>query len=199
MFRTWTVVDNVLPDPDAVRGGAVRQSFGPREYEGETYQGVATQLELPAADLIGAALRLPAAQVQPTLQFWRLGLARDDTTTYIHADLIASPYAVLLYLSEPRAPLAGTAFWRNKRLDTDALSPHLDPAEYDLINAEGHDEDAWEMTGLIGQRYNRLAIYPSFLFHSRYPRRAWGHDAETGRLVWVSFFDLAAGLLEEAA
>lgn len=191
MFRTFTVVDNCLPDPDAVRAAAVRQEFRAREYEGHTYRGVATELELPAADLISEALRVPRETVRPTVQFWRLGLAGDDTTTYIHADTIASPYAVILYLSEPKAPHAGTAFWRNRRLDTDALDPGMEAAEYEEINREGHDPDAWQMVGLIGQRYNRLAIYPSFLFHSRYPREAWGDGPETGRLVWVTFFDLA--------
>jgi hypothetical protein len=193
MFRTFTVVDHALPEPDLVRQRALAQTFGPREYEGHTYQGVATGVELPAADLIAEALRVPAGRVRPTLQFWRLGLAGDDTTTFIHADTIASPYAVLLYLSEPKAPHAGTAFWRHRRLDTDALAPDLPPAEYERINREGHDESAWQMVGLIGQRYNRLAIYPSFLFHSRYPRSAWGGSPETGRLVWVTFFDLKEG------
>lgn len=195
MFRTITVVDHVLPDPGAVREAAVRQSFGPREYEGHTYEGVATDLELPAAEIIAEALHVPRETVRPTIQFWRLGLAGDDTTTYIHADAIASPWAAILYLSGPGKPHAGTAFWRNKRLGTDALDPSgLPKEEYDRINREGHDQGAWEMVGLIGQQFNRLALYPSFLFHSRYPREAWGDGPETGRLVWVTFYDLAEGV-----
>lgn len=190
MLRTITVVDNLLPDPHAVREAALLQEFGPREYAGHVYQGIATGFDLPAAMLVARALGVPQESIRPAVQFWRLGLDGDDTTTFIHADGIAAAWAVVLYLSEPGAPLAGTAFWRNRRLGTDALAPDLPAEEYDRINAEGHDEGAWEMTSLIGQRMGRMVIYPTCLFHSRHPRRAWGTTAAEGRLVWVTFFDL---------
>lgn len=185
MFRTVTVVDNALRDPHGVRLSALRQEFGPREYKGHVYEGIATAFALPADQLLSAAT---GRRVRTELQFWRLGLDADDTTTFIHADNVAAEWAAILYLSEPGAPMAGTAFWDHQEFG-EALSPELSPEQYERINAAGHDESQWTMCGLIGQRFNRLAVYPTFLFHSRYPRRAWGDSPETGRLTWISFFN----------
>ena len=71
-----------------------------------------------------------------------------------------------------------------------ALRYGLDFArEVDRLNAEAHSEATWNRVGLARQQFNRLITYPCRLFHSRFPQRSAGRDLQTGRLIWVAFYN----------
>lgn len=61
---------------------------------------------------------------------------------------------------------------------------------YASLNEDGLHEDRWALNGLVGMKFNRLLVYPTCLFHSRYPRQltGFGDTPATGRLIWGCFF-----------
>lgn len=192
-------VDDFHPAPVAVAAMARSLDYKEREWNGHTYKGIG--LGYSPEGIYGYIGQIFGVPVKPKLEYFRLGTKADSATTYIHADSVCAKYAAVYYLSEPPVGvIAGTAFWRHKERMIAALPSHeelvaqigeegLEPY-IASINADGNDESKWEMTGLVGQKFNRITIYPTNLFHSRYPQDAWGETVADGRIVWTSFFDL---------
>jgi hypothetical protein len=193
------VVDNFLKNPDAVRRRALACDFSPREYKGHVYNGISTDYVFSPWPLVAKAVGF---KVRPAISFFRLGLAGDTTTTFIHADTAVdgAAWAGVLYLSAPDCKaFSGTAFWRHNKLGWDRLPSSAtieaqtgraaDEAFFDSLNEDGQGEDAWFMNGFVSMKSNRFVAYPTNLFHSRYPRETWGNEKSEGRLTWVCFFD----------
>jgi hypothetical protein len=200
MLITTLTVDSFYPAPEAVTRIAKGLSYEAREYDGHTYTGVGVGFNPEGMDkTIGDIFGGPPVDIK--LEYFRLGTGTEKTTSYIHGDSAIASWAAVWYLSEaPGGTVAGTAFWRHRELDIDAM-PNLKwvmekfkdkpkPVDYfiEKIKAEGEDESLWEMSGLVGQKYNRAALYFGNQFHSRYPKQAWGKDVNDGRLVWTGFF-----------
>lgn len=193
------IVDDFHPAPVAISKVAKTLNYGPQEWNGHTYNGIGLGYSPENAyGYLGAIFGVP---VKPKLEYFRLGTKTEPTTTYIHADSICAKYAAVWYLSEPpEGIVAGTAFWRHKELGIDRLPSREEvvasvgedgvDAYIARLNADGNDESKWQMIGLVGQKFNRITIYPTNLFHSRYPQDAWGDSVENGRIVWTTFFDL---------
>ncbi len=185
-------VDDFHPAPVAVAAMARSLTYEEKEWKGHKYKGIGLGYSPEGAyGLIG---QIFGAAVKPKLEYFRLGTKADSATTYIHADSICAKYAAVWYLSEPPAGIvAGTAFWRHKELGITS-PPSGDTPELDTLlarlNSDGNDESKWKMTGLVGQKFNRITIYPTDIFHSRYPQDAWGETVADGRIVWTTFFDL---------
>jgi hypothetical protein len=193
------VVDNFLKNPEAVRRRALACDFSPREYKGHEYNGITTDYAFAPWSLVEKAVGF---KVRPAISFFRLGLAGDTTTTYIHADTAVdgAAWAGVLYLPAPECTaFSGTAFWRHNEYGWDRLPPshviesqtgaEADDAFFDSLNADGQTEDAWFMNGFVSMKSNRFVAYPTNLFHSRFPRDTWGKEKSEGRLTWVCFFD----------
>lgn len=189
-------VDNFHRSPVAVTRVAKTLQYGEQEHDGHKYRGIGLGYSLENADTLLAAV-LGANGVKVDMEFFRLGLDETDLTDYIHADSSISQWAAVLYLSEPpKGVMAGTAFWRHKETglygipDAEWVKANFESEEafLKMLRADANDESKWEMTDLIGQKFNRMAIYPTKRFHSRYPQKAWGKDVNDGRLVWTGFF-----------
>ena len=187
---TQIVIDNFHPVAKPIAAFVKTMTFGPQEYGGHIYKGVGIGY---APEMFYELLEAAIGQkVTPKLDFFRLGTKEDSSTTYIHPDSGMAKFAAVWYLTEaPGDIVAGTAFWKNKGTGKDALSEQDRMNELLLaqLDAEGADESKWKMTGLVGQKFNRLVVYPSHLFHSRYPQDAWGKDASDGRIIFCSFFN----------
>lgn len=193
-------IDDFYPAPEAVARVARTLSYDPIELRGVTYRGVGQGYSPEGIyGLIGAIFGRP---VRPTMEHFRLGTKVEKPTTYIHADSTCAKYAAVWYLSEaPSDVIAGTAFWKHKELGISSLNGRehmveLAGGEDKLeefgrkMDADGNDESKWQMTGLTGQKFNRITIYPTTAFHSRYPQDAWGETVHDGRLTWACFFDV---------
>lgn len=192
MNITSVAVDNFHPSPDAISRVARTLSYEEHEYDGHPFKGIAGGYSPEGAEqLISSIL----GKVKIDMEYFRLGVG-NDITNYIHADNGISQWAAVWYLSTPPpGVIAGTAFWKHKELGLDRM-PNQEWLTQNAMTADevvailirdNMDESKWEMAGLIGQKYNRIAIYQTGLFHSRYPKDAWGHDINDGRLVWTSF------------
>lgn len=169
---------------------ALGVDYAPREFKGHAYNGIGLAGIKDADRVIASAIGL---EVDLVMQFFRLNLADDQPTTYIHADTgVGASHAALIYLSDPQDCRGGTAFWRHRSLGWDRLPAGFVPNETSAknLNTDGDDEGKWQMDSLVGMKFNRMAIYPTAMFHSRYPREAFGDTPESGRLIWVGFFNL---------
>lgn len=196
MKITSLAVDDFHRTPIAIQRVAKTLNFGDQEYEGHTYHGVGLGYDVEGIDSLLSAI-LGSNSVNVDMQYFRLGLTAGDLTAYIHADNSISKWAAVWYLSEaPKGVQAGTAFWRHKETGLtevpteEWILKNFPTREYffQMLQADANDESKWEMTGLIGQKFNRIAIYPTKVFHSRYPQQAWGKDVNDGRLCWTGFF-----------
>lgn len=189
-------LDDFHRSPVAIQRVAKTLSFGEQEYEGEKYRGVGLGYNVEGMDTLLCAL-INANSVKIDMEYFRLGLEAGDLTDYIHADSGISPWAAVWYLSDaPKGVQAGTAFWRHKETGltevptVEYVAEKFPSVDYfnQMMRDHANDESKWEMTGLIGQKFNRIVIYPTKCFHSRFPQKAWGKDVNDGRLIWTGFF-----------
>jgi hypothetical protein len=196
MNLSLLAVDGFHPAPMATATIAKTLSYETKEHDGHEYNGIGLGYNVESADQLLATI-LGAGGCKIDMEYFRLGTKKEAPTSYIHADSGISSHAAVWYLSQaPDGMVAGTAFWRHKELGLESV-PSLEWIEKNFgkvedfakkIREDGEDESKWVMTGLIGQKYNRIAIYPTNLFHSRYPKEAWGNDVNDGRIVWTAFF-----------
>lgn len=196
MIISSLAVDDFHPAANAITRVAKSLDYEVVEHNGHKYKGVGTGYEPEqAADLISTVF---GQKAKIDLEFFRLGIG-NDVTNYIHADSCESDWAAVWYLTEaPKGVVAGTALWRHKETgleetpDAKWLTDNNMTAEHlsEILIRDNQDESKWEMVGLIGQKYNRIAFYKTKKFHSRFPKDAWGSSVKDGRVCWVSFFHL---------
>lgn len=187
---TQTIIDDFHPVAKAIALMARSLKYGPQEYEGHTYKGIGLGYSPEMFyDFLSVHL---GRKVTPKLEYFRLGTKEDSATTYIHADNACAKLAAVWYLSEPPEGLvAGTAFWKHRASGKETLT-EADRTDANLLaslDADGGDESKWIMSGLCVQKFNRCVVYPTNIFHSRYPQDAWGSGVEDGRIVFTCFFD----------
>jgi hypothetical protein len=181
MSENVLVFDEFLPDALAVREAALRAPFvdwpGP---DGEVYKRVCLT-EVPG---LRDALERAVGPVEMLGMGYRLNFARELPNHAVHSDLGWGTHALVLYLCEGEG---GTAFWRHR-----ATGAHrIDAGDADLLEQvrdDWNDVSAWEQRELVTLKFNRALIYPSPLFHSRWPFEAFGDGADDGRLIAVAFF-----------
>jgi hypothetical protein len=196
MRTTTLIVDDFYPAPEAVRRAAMHLNYGTKEFLGHKYTGMSTEWLPELIDgYVGAAIGCP---IDLRIQYFRLGTKEEKPTTHIHADGDCATHACVWYLSEPPAgTVAGTGLYRHKKLGIDRMvtKEWMDAKGYDEqtfvdnLNADGNDDSKWDMIGLLPQKFNRLVVYETAMFHARFPRDEWGNDASDGRLIWVGFFN----------
>jgi len=134
-------------------------------------------------------------QILPEQSLIRLNYAGEMPNNSIHSDNSLGEFASVLYLNPPEQCAGGTAFWRHKatgltRFDeAEIRRKGKSPAKtLQQIEGDWNEETNWEQTGLAEMKFNRLIIYSSKDFHSRFPFAAFGDKPENGRLIWVNFF-----------
>lgn len=205
MRHAFTVIDDFFPNPDVVRAFALEHDYsGANEMDGHKYPGTA-QFKHPGflaylEGLMGAAI---GGRVVSNIAAFVLAKEGEFPEQWIHADSNCAKQAAVIYLFDGHHE-HGTAFWRHKASDQiemaqpfyDALGVDVTNAEQvdsliERIKAESFDEQFWTLAGLTEAKFNRLIHFNSKLFHSRYPKHAFGDSPENGRLILVVFFDVA--------
>lgn len=177
----------------AERINALKAHYVPVNHNGLMYHGISRQ-EDPVS--IEALEEILGQTFQKHTVFYRRYLKSEDSETYIHNDCLIGKYTGLLYLNEEGDCQGGTAFWKNKEFgwerqpyDFELKEAGLNdtPELWQKIYHDGFDESKWERTELIEMKPNRLLLFPSVFFHSRYPKKAFGKDIDTARLIKVFF------------
>lgn len=190
MIGSLNVYDRFLAPEDfaAWRDLARHLDFATVQHprDGHLYQNVGL---LPVGwtlvPAIGYVIDQP--RVEKRLEFLRLGEPQDGAGN-IHCDDGDAQLASVYYLNssaELRDQPTGTAFWSHKWLKSDRLPLGAEPEVVDFINRDRTDESKWELEFVLPAKENRLIVYPTVMFHSRWPL-----EPKAGRLVHVSFFNV---------
>ncbi len=197
MKHTLSVYDNFSPDLVSIRGQVLAAGFGTQKGpDGLDYTGICP---LDAPELVDGISKAIGTKIIPRLSCFRLNLKGEKPHSWIHSDDICAQYASVLYLNLPNQCQGGTAFWKHTGLGIDAMptEAELNAVGYnpkwfcDMMQKEWNDLTYWQQSGFVGMKWNRLLIYPTSMFHSRYPFEPFGTTPEDGRLIWVCFFDIA--------
>lgn len=168
--------------------------FAGVEYFGRFYPGVAPSndmIDSIVTETIEKRLQLTEDSVSIKLSMLRLELESDEPTSWIHADTICgSQYALVGYMNDSPLKMGGTAFWKHSICG----ESNTEFKDNDLVGMflvkDSHSDQSWEITGMAGYKKNRVVIYHSDRFHSRFPRKSFGTTKEDGRLIYVCFFDI---------
>lgn len=189
------VLDNFLLDPEGERARALEGTYKTIGHNALTYRGISLCEDLDNQARIANYLGHSGAGKWEV--FWRRYLKSEKNETYIHNDCIIGQYTCILFLNTPEQCKGGTAFWMHKLYkwfmnpsigDMDCLGLRDTPEFFRALLQDGFDESKWEMIDYVPMQFNRLIIFPSSRFHSRYPQEAFGDDTESGRLIKVFFY-----------
>lgn len=191
---TLLVKDDFTEEAKDIRDSVIKDGFkeevGP---DGFTYTGI-SKIEVPnLVNKVGDMVD----DFEMKMSFFRLNLKGEMPHSFVHSDEICADWAGLLYLNPEEQSKGGTAFWKHKIMRWDKLPSDetvddlgLTQEEFGTkLNEDWKNQDMWEMSGFMGMKFNRFLIYPTKMFHSRYPHEGFGDNADNGRLVWVCFFN----------
>jgi hypothetical protein len=177
------ITENFYNNVDSVRSFALTQSF---DITGN-YPGTRTRTFLNTG--IKDGIQRIISNVGGIITHWfeedgfsgsfQLTTAADRS--WIHSDNF-NTWAGVLYLT-PNAPISGgTGMFRHRATGATRLSEVPDG-----VSIESQDMTKWEMTDMVGNKYNRLVLYRSDLFHKSLDY--FGSTAEDGRLFQLFFFN----------
>lgn len=193
--------DDFVANPHALRRQALGLGYSGAGKDGN-YPGITsdTPLQIPGLDdFVSRAIGTRVRAAPETLHgHCRLTLKTDRGLSGVHVD--PAFYSGILYLSLPEDAQGGTDFYRHKRTGLERLPDGADgivSAGYgdinDLIegvvNKDTLRPAAWERSFAAPMRFNRLILFPPWLFHNS--ARGFGDRADNGRLVYLMFFAAA--------
>lgn len=201
MSAIYAVQDGFFDDPVGERNAALAADFKTVEHNGVTYRGIALVDDKVHGERIEQMLgeKMDGARTV----YWRRNLAREENETYIHSDVQIGTYTAVAYLTPRELCQGGTAFWRHKKYgwtrqptkdEMRALGLPDTPEFWQEIYQDGFDESKWDLLDVAEMKWNRLVIFPSAHFHSRYPKESFGRAPDDGRLIKVFFLNPKATL-----
>jgi len=168
-----------------------RATFGTAVVGEETFH-VAVLPDEIVRDLTSAVEAIVEAPVEMSLLIGRLSTETIDATMRVHTDAgMSCTHACVWYSGDPPEACggsSGTAFYSHR-----VWGPtfHGTAAEHDvLLREDAANRDAWIPRAMVTMKRNRLVVYPSSWFHSRYPFRGWGTSQQDGRIVIAGFFKI---------
>ena len=192
------VIENFLPDAHTERERALAATYRTTVHNDLTYRGISEQDEGPECARLRQVLNFEGGHITTG---YRRYLEDEENETYIHADADIADWTGVLFLSRPEDSRGGTAFWRYRPYNwlgvptkEMLLEQGLDDAPnlWKRVLTEGQEERHWQMWDYVPMGFNRLVLFPSALFHSRYPKRAFGTETADSRLIKFYFIKLPA-------
>jgi hypothetical protein len=178
-MRTNVIItDDFYSNPDSVRAFALQQDFSVKgNWPGNRTDTFLTDdVKVTVQDIVrGAAGEVTDWHARPGLTgCFEIATALDRS--WIHTDH-HNTWAGVCYLTPDAPHTGGTGLFRH-RASGATMSHEL--AEY-----ESQDRTKWDLIDVIGNRYNRLVIYRSDLFHMSLDY--FGSDLHNGRLFQLFF------------
>jgi hypothetical protein len=198
VYQSLIIVDDFYPDPEEVRRAALSCEYpevaGPRTFPGRNLRQklVLDGLEPAVSRLVGEPVHGFSDQGSTHGKF-RVTLAGEPSRYLVHVDPTAAAWVGVVYLNPPDQCRGGTAFFRHKGLGSDRTP--LTPAELEaqgvpsvaeLLRRDGNDRERWEHLMTVPMRFNRLALYRLWLWHSA--GDPFGASLEDGRLIQLVAF-----------
>lgn len=201
MPPTFLMIDDFLANPHELRRQALNLGYSRERKEGN-YPGITSDRALPIPgldDYVSRAIGTAVRAAPGTLHgHCRLTLKADRGLSGVHID--PAFYSGILYLSLPAHCQGGTDFYRHRRTGLERVPATADgvlEAGYgdvndlieDLVNKDTLKSAAWERSFTAPMRFNRLILFSPWMFHNS--RAGFGDTPETGRLVYLMFFERA--------
>ena len=179
------IVDNFLPKYTDIKRYSQNAEFkkeviGNRDFHLAT---IPKHIHVPIYNLIES--RYFSNKIIPNTCYLRISTSDFDTDIRIHTDQNHCDYVGVLYMTENKYELSGTAFWEHPKYGNSLYLGAKEKEIDNIIEYEGKDDSIWKLDTVIGARENRLLIYPSNMFHSRYP-----FQSTSDRLAAVFFWSL---------
>ena len=171
------ITDNFYSNPDGVRSWILQQEFKHYKYPGLRTRSFLTEdTKVTIQNLLMNAGGIVTNWNQEDGLTGSFELATSTDRSWIHTDHY-NTWAGVLYLT-PDAPLSsGTGIFQYKKTGATVASQ--------LEHYESQDMTKWELCDIIANRYNRLVLYRSEMFHTSLDY--FGHDLHTGRLFQLFF------------
>lgn len=178
-MRTNVIItDDFYSNPDSVRAFALQQDFTVKgNWPGKRTTSFLTEdTKVTIQSLVQTAGGLITNWNDQPGMTGSFELATALDRSWIHTDHY-NTWAGVCYLTPDAPHTGGTGLFRHKA--TGATMSH----ELDVY--ESQDMTKWDMIDRIGNRYNRLAMYRSDLFHMSLDY--FGSDLHNGRLFQLFF------------
>jgi hypothetical protein len=176
------VVDDFVPNPDALREFALRQDFVD---SGSSYgkRTPAPFLQFFEQSVFERLLGRKIIRWHEHDMNGRFQICTAETPIVYHTD--AQTHAGTLYLTPDAPPEAGLSLWRSK---CNGSRRGAASDEDNAIMFGGFmDRTKWELVDRIGNVYNRLVLWDGSLIHSA--SNYFGTNKENCRLFAMFFFD----------
>ena len=177
------VIDDFYDDPMALRQYALEQEFDVRSHY---FPGARTRplfaeqarrrIELYMSGFAGRI----TSDITKNFGMFQSSVASDRS--WVHADPKLHGWNAVCYMT-PNAPVTGgTAFYRSR-----STGQWLDDPANPVTNSDHlYDNTRWEQLDTVANRFNRMVIFRSDLYHSSVDY--FGHDLVTSRLIQTFFF-----------
>ena len=191
------VIENFLENPAEERARALEATYQTVEHNGLNYRGIAETEDDASCRKIKRVLFGDENAAGSFRVIWRRYLENEENETYIHNDCLIANFTAILFLNPPGQAKGGIAFWKYRPFQWHQQPTPSEIAErglqdtpelWERVYQDGFDEAKWEMTDYVPMAFNRLVLFHSPRFHSRYPKQAFGTELGNSRLIKVFFF-----------
>jgi hypothetical protein len=187
-------VDDFYKNPDEVRDYALTLNF---QHNKQQHKGQRTRERVffdGTKEFFEDALKkkVTSWENQPHNGVFQFCTAEDQLV--YHTD--AQTYAAVVFLT-PNAPAeCGTSFFKHKGnglrkyptpKDCMALNKSTEELYWDMFQGNFYDKTPWELVDVVGNVYNRMAIWDAKLVHAA--TQYFGSDKLNSRLFHMFFFD----------
>ncbi len=198
---SFLMFDDFVANPHELRRQALNLGYSGAGKAGN-YPGTTSDRPLPIPGLdefVSRAIGVPVRPEPGTLHgHCRLTLRSDRGLSGVHID--PAFYSGILYLSLPDHERGGTDFYRHKRTGLERVPADaggilgagygdVNDLIENVVNRDTLKPGAWERSFTAPMRFNRLVLFSPWLFHNS--ARGFGDTPETGRLVYLMFFQRA--------
>ncbi len=171
------IIDGFLLNPELYRDAALTAPFQSYHFEKETFHGI---YPLALTELVPARIADRFPHAEPTLSFLRKSPLGQVEPHFIHTDIDMGEWSSILYLNPNPPDGDGTTFWTHSKTGTiGSMVPHE-------RSEEGMTSKGWVARESVQAKFNRMVIWPSWLFHSRSIPENWG-EGDEARLTQVTF------------
>ncbi len=193
------VVDDFYEKPEVVRQLALGAQY--RDVTKMNYPGFQSLQSYSSNALVGKFEKVLGRKlvIDPSsLTFGRFRIMLEETGSRlkVHLDGFCD-WTGVLYLNPNSDCRGGTGFYRHRRTGIDnRLSEEESRArgfanwedlERSIIEPDTLNADAWEQTGYVAMKFNRLVLFKgNLLFHCH--TESFGADLKTGRMTQNFFF-----------
>ena len=136
-------------------------------------------------------LESDTVEISPIFSYYRMATDELDTDWRIHCDrkiFDKEPTnACIYYITTTDEKLNGTGVWIHKKYGR--YCPKITDKEFDrLLNEDANNLINWNIDFIISGVEDRLITYPSNMFHSKYPKQAWGKTQKNCRIIFCMFY-----------